>query len=223
MNWSIVSQKQVAMNSLPSHFSLPYAAFLAYSPRGQSDISKLSREVRDGVKYDRSGLIAKAIKAMVNRKAECLSFLSEKTTLVPVPRSSPLQEHALWPSLRICEELRKAGLGGEICQGLKRVKAVQKAAFANPGQRPEPADHYDSIEWTGGLLPSEDVLLVDDFVTRGSIFIGCGAIINGIFPKADVRAFALIRTMGLVPEIATYVDPCIGTITYEGGKLTRNP
>jgi len=43
-----------------------------------------------------------------------------------------------------------------------------------------------------------------------------------MFPNAEIRAFALVRTMGLVPDIKEIVDPCIGTVTYDGYDTNRS-
>ena len=45
------------------------------------------------------------------------------------------------------------------------------------------------------------------------------------FPKAEIRAFAMFRTLSFVPELERLIDPSVGTITYyeESGKTFRDP
>jgi hypothetical protein len=210
--------------NLPSE--IEYGALLAYSPRGTSAISVRSRDVvRDGVKYDRPGIIEKAAVRLVEHLADSglAAFFDGKTALVPVPRSRPLPEGALWPGLRICEEIRKIGLGKEILPCLARMVAVQKSAFAGAGERPGWQEHMETIRCTPRLLQPEKITLVDDFVTRGASLLACSALIKECFPEAQVRAFALVRTCGRVPDIERLVEPVVGRIWIESGALQREP
>ena len=43
------------------------------------------------------------------------------------------------------------------------------------------------------------------------------------FPEAEVRAFALLRTMGLVENVERIVDSCQGTIRWDGSEVHRSP
>ncbi len=144
-----------------------------------------------------------------------------------MPRSAPLVgKAALWPSLRICQELQKRGFGGEILPIVERVRAIQKAAFAEPGQRPNPADHYDSTKMLRTLERPERVTLVDDFVTRGSTFIGIYPRVKEMFPQAEIRCFGLMRTAS-GPGEHKVIEPVRGKITFaiKAGRpvLLREP
>jgi hypothetical protein len=66
--------------------------------------------------------------------------------LVPMPRSSLSRPGSLVPALSICQEMVNAGIGSEVRQLLTRVKAIQKAAFAKPEDRPTIQNRIDSIE-----------------------------------------------------------------------------
>jgi hypothetical protein len=43
------------------------------------------------------------------------------------------------------------------------------------------------------------------------------------FPRSQLSAFALVRTLGLVPDIAQLVDPCNGVIRWVGYDARREP
>ena len=43
------------------------------------------------------------------------------------------------------------------------------------------------------------------------------------FPAANIRAFAPLRTMGLVPEVRRLIEPCRGSIFWRGGDARREP
>ena len=206
---------------------LPFAAFLQYSPHGKNEISKESRGWRDAVKQDAPGQIARAVQALAVRleSAGLKAFLGPEIALAPTPRSVPLRSRdALWPARRVCEELVEQGLGSEILEIVVRKEAVRKSAYAPRGERPEPEDHLRSLSVAEKpLLPHPKITVVDDFVTRGATLLAVASLVHDAFPESEVRAFALLRTMGLVPEIDTIVAPCSGWIRYVGGKLLREP
>ena len=66
--------------------------------------------------------------------------------------------------------------------------------------------------------------MVDDIVTRGCTLLAAASRLSDAFPKADIRAFAMVRTMGLVPDITVTIDPCVGSISSVGGtEANRTP
>ena len=184
-----------------------FGAFLQYSPRGESEVSQLSRRWRDAVKADTPGNLRRitgGLAADSEARATGVTDLLEQATLVPVPRSAPLRKGALWPAHRICEELIRVGLGQEILPCLERTRAVRKSAFAARGERPGVRDHVASISVTSSLAPAGDLVVVDDFVTRGSTLLASATQVKASFPRREVAAFALVRTMGLIPDLLTY-------------------
>ena len=178
--------------------SLEFGAFLAYSPHGTSTISKQSRQVRDWIKFDRSpgtpprNAIAYTIDRLRTEPtaAALRAMLSPNVVLVPCPGSNPLppaqiaRGPALWTPRQICRALVVAGMGSSTLECLRRVTPVQKSAFAAPGGRPSPQEHYDSIASAElPLASSRHIVLVDDFVTKGATLLGrftaCGAVPRG--------------------------------------------
>ena len=183
-----------------------FGAFLQYSPQGQSEVSTRSRKWRDAVKHDTPGAlkrVAERLAADQEARANGLIGRLEDALLIPVPRSAPLRKGALWPAHRICEELVLAGLGRDILPSLERTRAVQKSAFAARGERPGLRDHLDSMTISSALIPEGDLVVVDDFVTRGATLLASGALVKAAFPAREVRGFALVRTMGLVPDVGS--------------------
>ena len=67
------------------------------------------------------------------------------------------------------------------------------------------------------------ITIVDDVVTKGATLLAAASLVAEAYPDAEVRAFALIRTMGLVPEIDKIVDPVVGTIKLIGSEADRKP
>jgi len=108
---------------------------------------------------------------------------------------------------------------------LVRHKAVQKSAFAGPGQRPTALDHFNSTKINENALISrpDNITLVDDFVTTGATFIGMYPHVKRTFPDAKISCFALVRTISRDP-ISKIIAPVKGTITKDWfGKTWRTP
>jgi len=225
------------MPAFPS--KLPFGAFLAYAPRGSSTASKTSRDVAYAIKQDSTlrftqggapaavrviDYAAKRIGEELRNHPFLNDYFNPSVTLIPVPRSSPTQPGTLWPSLRICQALIAQGLCGNVKTSLQRTKPVQKSAFAAPGQRPEPADHYDTVEVAPADLftAPQAITLIDDVVTRGSTFVGLYQRLREAFPAVPIRCFAVVRTVS-PGEVASILDPVQGTITLSGSGLHRQP
>jgi hypothetical protein len=207
-----------------SPFEVPFGALVTYSPRGTSETSRKSREVCYGIKNDSSGLIARAVGVLATKLDSGLSeFFGGSQILVPVPRRAPIQTGALWPSMRICEEMLTADLAKQIEPWLTRVVAVPKSSKAAPGERPVAQTHVDSLGCDEGDFLPRSITLVDDVVTKGATLLACAAIIKEVFPRAEVRAFALVRTMGLIPDVKRITDPCVGTLSFDGRGVRREP
>ena len=203
--------------------SVPFAALLTYSPRGTSEVSVRSRRWRDAVKSARSPELERcALKLIELGGLE--PFFGPGVTLVPAPRSAPTRDHgALWPARLICEVLAAKGLGREILPCLERTAAVPKSAFAAQGARPNPVVHFGSMAVASVLVPPERITVVDDVVTKGATLLAAASRLKEAFPSAEVRTFAILRTMGRVEKVERIVDPCQGTIDWDGSEAHRNP
>lgn len=217
------------MPGIPSN--IPFVSFLQYAPQGVSDTSMESKAVVLKIKTDgffaKKQIIPYAIERFelnLPKLEEHGSWFSPDTLLIPVPRSAPIVTGAVWPSHRICEELKSRKLGGRILACLKRTIAIQKSATAR-GNRPDPINHYESVEVddsTPRLFRHERMLLVDDVVTRGSTFLGMVSRLQESFPDADILCFALVRTRSRT-EIDSMAAPVSGRITFDGTMLHREP
>lgn len=212
------------MRSLLS--SVPFASLLVYSPRGRSEVSRHSRRVRDAVKQGRLDVLEDAAaraQALLGSKG-LDAFLGPDVVLVPAPRSSPLTKGALWPAERICQVLSQHGLGRDVIPSLRRTVAVPKSAFARSGERPDAQRHYDTMAVEPILLlRTARMTVVDDVITKGATLLAGASRLAEAWPDADVRTFALLRTMGLIPDIDRVVDPCVGVIVAHGDDAEREP
>jgi hypothetical protein len=59
--------------------------------------------------------------------------------------------------------------------------------------------------------------------TKGRTLLAAASRVQEAFPCAEIRAFALIRTMGLISGIQQLLDPCKGEIRWRGGDAHRSP
>jgi predicted amidophosphoribosyltransferase len=203
-----------------------FGAFLVYSPRGSSEVSQRSRGWRDAIKYDRPPGIADSVERLSKEFADTPlgEVLGSDVVLVPAPKSSPLVEGALWPAKRIADELARRGLGKEVNPCVARVVRVPKSAFAAMGERPTVKTHLESMAAETVLTRPARIAVVDDIVTKGATLLAAASLVKGVFPDADVRVFAMLRTMGLQPEVERIVEPCVGTIRLTvWGEADRQP
>jgi predicted amidophosphoribosyltransferase len=124
---------------------------------------------------------------------------------------------------RLAEALLRQGLGRDTWNGLKRIRAVKKSATASPRARPSVALHYESFSIEALPHAPHSLVLVDDVVTKGRTLLAAAVRLHEAFPGANIRAFALLRTMGLIPEVRRLLEPWRGVICWRAGDARRNP
>jgi hypothetical protein len=200
--------------SFPSITELRFGSLLVYSPRGESDVSRRSRTVCYQMKNDLGGAIARLVLRLKTEfpKTSLDELLGPDVTLVPAPRSTPLIEGALWPARRIAEALVTHGLGVEVLAVVRRATPVPKSSLATPGERVSLAQHVESLSLEPLLANPARITIIDDVVTKGRMLLATATVLRQAFPSTDLRAFALIRTMGLQPDVEKILAPCIGAI-----------
>jgi hypoxanthine phosphoribosyltransferase len=100
------------------------------------------------------------------------------------------------------------------------------------GERPTVKEHRASFaispasSFRAGFdsqSPRTRLLLVDDIVTKGRTLFAAAGLLRHTFPDAEIRAFALARTMGLVSGLEHLVAPCEGEIRWVAGDTSREP
>jgi len=135
-----------------------------------------------------------------------------------------MQPNTLWVPERIATALVSVGIGKQVASCLIRSKAVPKAALSSPSERPTAEQHYESITVQGILSKPDEIVLIDDVVTRGAALIGCANRLADAFPQCHMRAFAAMRTISNPNEFENVYSPCIGAIDlYETGDTFRRP
>jgi hypothetical protein len=166
------------------------------------------------------------------------AIFGARVVLVPVPGSA-CARGASWVGERLAWCLKEVGLAAEVWPVLQRRYAVRKSAFAPAGERPSVLEHYASfaIERARsvhssigpGALASERrgeqlrLTLVDDVITRGRTLLAAAERLREAYPGAQIRAFALLRTLGRDEALGRLLDPWEGEVRWVRGDARRVP
>ncbi|HEX3848418.1 MAG TPA: phosphoribosyltransferase [Steroidobacteraceae bacterium] len=202
-----------------------YASCYAYSPAGTDRVSERSRALCTALKSGDEQCIRRCAARVRQQSIDLERFagyFDRGGILVPVPGSIQ-RAGARWIAERIAHALIEEGLGDATWPVLRRVSAVRKSATAIGGTRSSVRVHYGSLAVTGSGCRPRRVLLVDDVVTRGRTLLAAAARIHEAFPGTEVRAFALVRTIGLMSRLSRVMEPCTGEIGWWRGDARRRP
>ena len=138
-----------------------------------------------------------------------------------------MQPDTLWVPNRIATALVERKIGKEVVVCLTRVTPVRKAALSEPSERPTVDEQFDTMAVQGRIsepLPDE-IVLVDDIITRGATLLGAANRLAEAFPEARIRGFAAMRTISNPSEFEAMFQPRSGTIQYreQTGDTLRRP
>jgi predicted amidophosphoribosyltransferase len=152
------------------------------------------------------------------------SLFEQDSILVPVPSSQPFAPR-VWAAERLATVLRDIGLGNTVWRALQRRFPVRKSATALNTDRPTVQQHYNSLAIAPVGQPSRPgrIVLIDDVITKGRTILAAAIRLHEAFPNADIRAFALVRTMGFLPDVTDAVDVCQGVVRWAGRDARREP
>lgn len=202
-----------------------YGALANYHPRGNSEYAKQSQEICGRVKAGDAKVIVSTFNCLSAQAAGFVKdFLDNETTLVPVPRSSPLSSAAtLWPAKVIADLLIEQGYGKEVYPCLVRTQAIRKSSlYYDSESRPSVTEHHNSIGVSPDLRPAPvKITLVDDVITLGRTTSACAQLLKKAFPEAQIRILTIVRTQQ--KELDELHGPFTGKITcYASGKTWRD-
>lgn len=142
---------------------------------------------------------------------------NSNTSLVPVPTSSKPLEYGLDVPECIAKAMAEKGLG-KVERCLKRTKFLPKSAGSET--RPTAKEHYESMT-VSSLVNLDEIVLVDDVVTKGSIILGAASKLKKAFPKSKISAFVVVRALYL-EDFEHVVCPHEGVIRREGEDATKD-
>lgn len=205
---------------------IAYASCYVYSPAGMDAVSERSRLLCALLKEgDAHFMIKYAVRVHQQAKESprLAGFFCNTDILVPVPGCVPGSHNGTWAAAHLAQALVHEGLGAMTWHGLRRISAVRKSATAAPGARPSVALHYASFSMDRPLVIPTSVVLIDDVITRGRTLLAAATRVHEACPRAQIRAFALLRTMGLISGVQRLLDPCTGEIRWQRGDAQRFP
>jgi hypothetical protein len=205
--------------------NLAYASCYVYSPAGTGVACERSRLLRALLKDGDAHFMPKyavRVRQQAEQCAQLAGFFRSTDILVPVPGSSP-KACGTWVAADLAHALVHEGLGAMAWPGLRRVCPVPKSATAAPGARPTVSRHYESFLMERRSIIPTSVVLIDDVITKGRTLLAAAARVRETFPHTQIRAFALLRTMGMVAGVEYLLDPCRGEIRWQAGDARRIP
>lgn len=205
-----------------------FASCYVYSPCGRGAASQRSRMRCGLLKSGNSRFIA-AVAARIAQqsrtRATLQDFFCHSDVLVPVPGSEAGLSSPGTATAALCAALRSEGIGGRVWAGLNRTYTVRKSSTSPHGLRPTVRDHFDSFAmspWPDWPTPGR-IILIDDVVTKGRTLMAAALRIHASLPEVRIRAFAVLRTLGVVPDVHQLLDPCVGKIVMRGNDVRRAP
>jgi hypothetical protein len=205
--------------------SVAFCSSYIYSPRGPGFGSEASRQVCARLKGGDVAWLptyARIVRGQVSRHEALAGLFAGGVILVPVPGSAP-QSTRVWAAERLATALYGVGLGRCVWPGVRRRSPVRRSATAINTHRPTVQQHFESLSIAALAHPLGRMVLIDDVITKGRTILAVAARLHEAFPNADIRAFALVRTMGLLPGVAHVLDPCQGVVRWAGGDAWRDP
>ena len=206
--------------------AIEYASCYVYSPAGTGAVCERSRLLRTLLKAGDASFMLKYALRVRQQAADSpplAGFFCASDLLVPVPGCAPSMTEGPWVAKHLALALANEGLGGAAWPGLRRVRAVRKSATAAPGERPTVNLHYESFLIEEPPMTPDRIVLIDDVVTKGRTLLAAASRVQEAFPGAHIRAFALVRTMGLIAGVHQLLEPCKGEIRWKAGDAHRSP
>lgn len=202
--------------------AIEFGSLLTYSPRGDTNEEARSRTFMAKLKSDgflekEKILMTKFIAQGIKNNLEKLpfaDFFKANPILIPTPSSSLTKANTLWVPQRLATALVDNGLGEKVSSCLQRTKPLRKSHKSSNANRPKAQEHYDTMAVQKELSEPDEILLIDDFITRGSTFIGAANKLRDAFPNANIRAFAGIKTISRSEDFRKIYDPCKGKIKF---------
>jgi hypothetical protein len=213
---------------------IEFGSLLTYCPRRSTPEEQESAKLMLALKNDEYVQVGSAVMLMsdwvaseVKRRFATLQFghfFRSNPILVPVPKSSLMTPGMLWVPDRLAKALVKNGIGKEVSRMLERTVPIRKAALSDSWARPTALEHFQTLSAIQTISKPNEILLIDDVVTRGATLLGAANRLLDSYPEATVRAFAAMRTQSSSFSFKNDSGSSTGIITLlANGNTQRRP
>ena len=166
--------------------------FLSIPPRGSSENATKSRRLLGACKNGNSEF-SRILTGQIIEKNESSFF--DNSVLVPIPRSTPTVEGAVFPSNVIAETLVRNGLGNGVSACLKWIVAIPKSSRQYSAEtRNSVQAHLDSLSVESKLIMEPNLILIDDVLTLGRTAMASAIKLHEAFPEKNIKIFCSFRT-----------------------------
>lgn len=205
--------------------SLSFASCYVYAPRGEGLVSAGARVLCQRVKASDPHWLpryAGQVLELCSRERLFEQLLARDSWLVPVPGCTPAFTSST-PAGQLAAALHELGIAQGVWHGIMRRVAVTRSATAIPGARPTVRQHYESFAVCAAPGPVTRIVLVDDVITKGRTLLAAATRLRRHLPHADIRALALVRSLGFLRDVDRLLDPCHGFVYWAAGDARREP
>lgn len=139
-------------------------------------------------------------------------FFDKSAMLVPIPSHHPTKPESLWVPKVIADSLKQNRLGCNVVTCLERTGLVQQSSKSTSQDRPTVKTHYSTLKIKDRIdMVPQDILLVDDVITRGTTIAAAYIRMAEAYPNARIKAFAAMNTT-FPDRFKDVIDPRTGTI-----------
>ena len=183
---------------------------------------QLLRPFLNEIKYGRTIELKKCLDSLILENS-FKTFLGNMPIFIPCPRSSPRKKDAVWPSQSIVTELLGRVDDSSIEEVIERATAVPKSAFCISNERPTISIHFASlnVEARTTIPQNANLIIVDDFITKGATTAACYKQLKQIYPGATVKVLSLFRSnYNSITTPDCKYHPCNGEINIDDSGLS---
>jgi predicted amidophosphoribosyltransferase len=103
---------------------------------------------------------------------------------------------------------------------LKRTEPIPKAAWSASSER-DALRNYQTLAVQQDLLPTPEILLVDDVVVTGSTLLGSANRLRESYASVPIKGFAAVRTITNPSDFKGFNSPVTGMITLKPKGLCQ--
>lgn len=171
-----------------------YLTILVYNARGTSAEAEKSRILCGLCKNGNLQFSKKLALTVFDKKLE--EYFTD-SVLVPVPRSTPLVQGALFPTKIIADTFVAKGLGNHVVNCLIRLYAIPKSSSAYTADtRNSLKTNLDSLSVQTQTFDEKNIIIFDDILTLGRTTMAAALKIAEAYPDKNIKIFAAFRTRG---------------------------